>query len=304
MVRSKNDSLWKGVLEESFEDLLRFVYPDADRVFDLSRGVEFLDKELGEIYPEPDKPPGTRFVDKLAKVYKRGEGNRWVLCHVEVQGQYDKDFANRMYVYNYRIYERFKRPIMAIAVFSGKEGAAMPDVFVKQFKGTRIAYKYHKLCIQNFSDSTLEAHSNPFALIMLVAKRAIIPGRIRDEELLKEKLSIAKLIISRGYTKKKTYAMLAFLHNYIRFEKTETYRSFGIELDRLTGKKNTMGILEQIRQMHIDAAREEGVKEGRMEQSAKVAQALIEMSTFSDKEIAGISGVTETFVRKLRKNKK
>ena len=32
------------MLEEIFDDLLRFVFPDADRIFDLAKGFEFLDK--------------------------------------------------------------------------------------------------------------------------------------------------------------------------------------------------------------------------------------------------------------------
>jgi hypothetical protein len=39
------DALWKSVLEEVFDDRLRFVFPDAERVFDFGRGFEFLDGE-------------------------------------------------------------------------------------------------------------------------------------------------------------------------------------------------------------------------------------------------------------------
>ena len=45
-MKQKDDYLWKGVLEDVFDDFLRFLYPDADSVFDLSRGITFLDKEL------------------------------------------------------------------------------------------------------------------------------------------------------------------------------------------------------------------------------------------------------------------
>ena len=38
----KKDALWKSVLEEVFDDMLRFVFPDAERVFDFGRGFEFL----------------------------------------------------------------------------------------------------------------------------------------------------------------------------------------------------------------------------------------------------------------------
>lgn len=59
------------MLEEVFMDLLRFIDPHIDKELDLSRGVEFLDKELAEMYPEPEKKSSTRVVDKLVKVYLR-----------------------------------------------------------------------------------------------------------------------------------------------------------------------------------------------------------------------------------------
>lgn len=72
------------MLEEVFDDLLRFVFPGADQIFDMSRGFEFLEKELGEMYPEPEKQTDTKFVDKLVKVFQKNGIEQWVLCHVEV----------------------------------------------------------------------------------------------------------------------------------------------------------------------------------------------------------------------------
>jgi hypothetical protein len=71
----KNDALWKGMLEEVFDDALRFIFRDADQEFDMHRRFEFLDKELIEMYPEPDKRSATRNVDKLVKVF-RCDGRR------------------------------------------------------------------------------------------------------------------------------------------------------------------------------------------------------------------------------------
>jgi len=42
----KKDYLWKGVLEDIFDDFLRFMHSNADEIFDFGRGIEFLDKEL------------------------------------------------------------------------------------------------------------------------------------------------------------------------------------------------------------------------------------------------------------------
>ena len=44
--RQQNDSAWKNVIENLFEDFLLFFYPTIHQNIDFSRGYEFLDKEL------------------------------------------------------------------------------------------------------------------------------------------------------------------------------------------------------------------------------------------------------------------
>jgi hypothetical protein len=70
----RKDILWKGIIEEVFDDLLKFIFPEAEECFDLRQKFTFLDKELAELYPEPDKSSGTRLADKLIKVYRRDGG--------------------------------------------------------------------------------------------------------------------------------------------------------------------------------------------------------------------------------------
>ncbi|MBN9382839.1 MAG: hypothetical protein J0H74_18885 [Chitinophagaceae bacterium] len=300
MNRRKNDILWKGMLEEVFDDLLRFVFPNADRAFAMRRGFEFLDKELGEMYPEPEKPSETKFVDKLVKVFQKDGTEEWVLCHVEVQGKNDKEFAKRMFKYYARIFDRFDRPITTIAIFTGRDGKKLPGMYVRKYMGAELIYKYNTLCILDYEDRRLAADRNPFALVMLAAKKALLKGKDLDAVLLKEKLAISKLLIRRGYGEEKTNAILSFLHNYVRFEKPETNRIFDSEIDRLTGKTNTMGIIEQVKQMRIAEAKEEA----RTEKEAAVVKNLIAETNFSDKKIADIVGVTEAFVKRIRRNTK
>ena len=67
---------------------------------------------------------------------------------------------------------------------------------------------------------------NPFALVMLAAKKALLKGDDLDKILLKEKLTIANLLIKKGYSQAKTNAILTILHNYVKFEEPETNRIF------------------------------------------------------------------------------
>ncbi|HEY4290650.1 MAG TPA: hypothetical protein VGN00_26305 [Puia sp.] len=296
MIRKKNDILWKGMIEEVFEDLLQFVIPGADRIFDMKRGFEFLEKELGEMYPEPEKKSDTKFVDKLVKVFQKDGSEEWVLCHVEVQGTNDPMFAKRMFKYYARIFDRFDRPLTAIAIFTGKDGKKLPGIYIRKYEGAELTYKYNTLCILDYDDRSLMANKNPFALIILAAKKALLKGKDLDVILLKEKLTLAKLLIKRGYTEKKTNAILSFLHNYVRFDKSETNRIFESELDCITGKTNTMGIIEQVRQMKIEEAEEKA----RDEERHVFVENLLSNTSFSAKKIADLAGVNISFVNKVK----
>src|ERR1700761_3568275 len=158
--RRKNDILWKGMLEEVFDDLLRFIFPKADQIFNMKRGFEFLEKELGEMYPEPEKKSDTKFVDKLVKVYQKNGSEEWVLCHIEVQGSNDKQFAKRMFKYYARIFDRFDRPLTAIAIFTGKDGKKQPGIYIRKYEGAELTYKYNTLCILDYEDRSLAADEN------------------------------------------------------------------------------------------------------------------------------------------------
>jgi hypothetical protein len=98
------DSPWKEALEHYFPQFMSFFFPLAHADIDWARGYEFLDKELQQVVRDAEL--GRRLVDKLARVYARDGEEDWVLVHVEVQGQPEAAFAKRMYVYNYRLYDR------------------------------------------------------------------------------------------------------------------------------------------------------------------------------------------------------
>ena len=291
--------LWKGVLEQVFEDLLRFVFPDVDAEFDLQRGVLFLDKELGEMYPEPYQATSTRVVDKLIKVYRRDGQERWMLIHLEVQGDSGKDFARRMFTYYYRILDRFNQPVTAIAIFTGRNRANMQSKFEDHCLGTHILYQYNIINIRDYPDELLINNENPFALVMLVAKSVLLSGKDLDNKLLEQKILILNLLLERGLMRDpKINEIFIFLNNYILFKKKEINLTFMQQVDQLTGKTNTMSVIEILAQQKA----EEALEKGRVEEREKNVKSLLASSKFSVKEIASLLGVSQYFVAKQKRS--
>ena len=292
-MRRKNDQLWKGLLEEVFDDMLRFVFPDADQVLDMPRGFAFMDKEMNDMYPEPDKRSDTKFVDKLVKVFRQDGKEEWVLVHIEVQGHMDRRFSERMFTYYCRIFDRYQRPITAIAIFTGEDGKNMSDRYSYHFLGTHHTYQYNALYVADYNDGDLSDSDNPFALVMLAAKKALLAGKVTELELLRQKLLITKLLYRRGlFPKKKIEGILTFLNNYLLFEDKQINRIFIEQLDQITGNTNSMGIYEQLAEIRVAEAEE---RKDRL-----FVESLLNSTDFSPEKIAAITGVSLAFVDQIK----
>lgn len=78
------DLLWKEIIEDLFEDFLRFFLPDLYPKVDFSKGYEFLDNELANIVDKTLE--GKKMSDRLIKVFLKDGTENWILVHLEVQG--------------------------------------------------------------------------------------------------------------------------------------------------------------------------------------------------------------------------
>ncbi len=110
------DSPWKDAIDHYFPEFMAFCFPDAYVRIDWSKEQVFLDQELHAVVQDAEL--GKRLVDKLVRVTLQNGDENWIYIHVEVQGTKQVEFAERMFVYNYRLYDRYRRPIASMAVLT------------------------------------------------------------------------------------------------------------------------------------------------------------------------------------------
>ena len=253
---TKDDSLWKSLLEDVFDDLLRYLYPDADEIFDIERGFDFLDKELEDLFPELNEQH-IRFVDKLVKVWLKNGKVRWILIHIEVQGRYDKKFAERMFIYFYRIRDKYHREIVAWAILTDSNKKFVPTEYKESFLGTSISYQFNMLKTINQNEETLRQSDNPFSIVMLTVLLALKKKKVPEIKLVDLKMDIVKELYKKEIPKKKIQAVMNFLKHYVRFNEENTL-IFDKKLDSFNGKSYPMGI----EQFLLQRAKKEGIGEG------------------------------------------
>jgi hypothetical protein len=166
------DSPWKEALDKYFEAFLALLFPEVHRQIDWSRGYEVLDKEFQQVVRDADL--GRRYVDKLVKVWTKDGGECWVLIHVEVQTTRDPEFPHRVYVYNYRVHDRYNRPVASLAVLADDDPDWRPTEYRSNLFGCEAGIRFPPVKLLDFAAHTavLEASTNPFAPVVLAHLKA------------------------------------------------------------------------------------------------------------------------------------
>ena len=161
------DSPWKEAIERHFADFLAFYFPTAHAQIDWSHSPVFLDQELRAAVHDAEL--GKRFVDKLVRVTRVGGREDWLYIHLEIQGSAQDAFAERMYIYNYRLYDRYRQPVASLAVLADDRLNWRPESFNYDMLGCQVSIRFPvaKLMDWSGSESRLEDSDNPFALVTL-----------------------------------------------------------------------------------------------------------------------------------------
>ena len=85
---------------------------------------------------------GKRFVDKLVRVNVLNGDEKWIYIHVEVQGTKQAEFAKRIFVYNYRIFDRYDRPVASLAVLADTHKLWKPTSYGFTILGCSHTFKF------------------------------------------------------------------------------------------------------------------------------------------------------------------
>ena len=130
--RSDFDNPWKEAISLYFRPFMKFFFPQIEEEIDWERGYEFLDQEFQQVVREAET--GKAYTDKLVKVWRKNGTEIWVLVHVEVQSQAQEEFPERMYIYNYRIYDRYRKPVVSLAILADESAAWRRQIYPLSLK--------------------------------------------------------------------------------------------------------------------------------------------------------------------------
>lgn len=315
----RNDILWKGIIQDLFDDFIRFFYADAIETFDLSKECQFLDKEMEQICPDGDIE-APKFIDKLAKIHTRPPLEKHLMIHVEVQDQKVPGFEKRMFTYYYRILDRHKHPIAAIVILTGINSKFKPERYRSRCLDTIVSYDFRIYRIADQQEDALLNDNNPFAFVVLTVllaqqfQKQLRKNRNRksneqiEQELFNMKLRLADNLLNRELPLPKQRIMFNFLKHYTPFKTKEYSNLFDNKILSLTNKFDNMYDNMGVEEIIIAQAENRGIKKGERkgEKKAKscIVQSLLDQTNLSVAKIAKAVGVQETMVRRLKESAK
>ncbi len=254
MMSSQQDSVWKEVIEHYFRDCMAFFFPEIERDIDWHKGYEFLDKELEKIVR--DSKLGKRLADKLVKVFLQNGDETWLLIHIEVQGSPEDNFAERVYIYNYRIFDRYRHQVISLVILTDKNKKFRPNLYQVERWGFELTFRFRTIKLIDYTPQweQLESNPNPFAIVVM-AQLKVLETRHSDQLLL-WKLKLVRMLYERGYNRQQVIELFRFI-DWLMILPEELEQSF-VETIHQYEEEGKMPYVTSIERY----GRREGLKEG------------------------------------------
>ena len=204
---------------------------------------------------------GKRLLDKLVSVYLRDGGEQWVLLHLEVQGKRDPDFAERMFVYNYRVFDRYRRAVASLALLTDGSKRWHPHAFSYSLLGSATKIEFPVVKLQNFSERIDELLSdpNPFALVTVAYLQARkTKGHAHRRRIAKWRLT--KLLYERRWSKQRIMDLYMVIDWIMRLppELDSRFQAGILQLERRTN----MAYISSMERYGWERGRKQGLQEG------------------------------------------
>ncbi|HEY9706235.1 MAG TPA: Rpn family recombination-promoting nuclease/putative transposase [Allocoleopsis sp.] len=213
---------------------MELLFPNIHKDIDWSRGYESLETELQQVVR--DGNVGKRLADKLYKVWLHNGQETIVFIHLEIQGQYETNFGQRIFIYHYRILDKYQEKnarIVSLVVLTDDSKTWRPNQYSYNHWDCELKFQFPVVKLIDYEDkmTELEANNNPFAIVILAHLQTKIT-RNNSLERLENKVSLVRKLYRRGYTREMILELFRVIDWMMALPKELTTR-FDTELNVL-----------------------------------------------------------------------
>ena len=92
-----------------------------------------------------------------------------MLIHVEIQANPEETFAQRMFSYNLRIFDRFAKPAISLAILCDSDSTWRPNQYSYNYPDTKHHFEFGTVKLLDYRNrwSELENSDNPFSTVIM-----------------------------------------------------------------------------------------------------------------------------------------
>ncbi|MDB6096302.1 MAG: cytosolic protein [Francisellaceae bacterium] len=285
---SQMDATWKEALQHYLKDFFKFCWANAYTDIDWDKGFEFLEQELQTI--KLDEELGKRVVDKLIKVYLKNGQEQWCLIHLEVESSSKANFPERMYVYDAKLYEKYRRNIASMAILVDRDKNWYPGPYQRALWGSETYRKYDIIKVLDYQAQKIELSKldNPFALVILWQLTAIETHNNPKARLF-EKTQLTRMLYAHGKSADDIRLLYRFLDGLLSLNEQLSYQYH----------ESVKQIEEELKVNYMTTAEkigfQQGIQEG-MQQGMQQGEAKILLMQLKTK----FNEVPESYVKKIQ----
>ncbi len=251
-----NDTAWKDIMESYLKEFAELCLPDVYVLIDWEKPWISLEKELHAI--SKDDITGKKVVDKLFKVYLKNGDEQWVLIHLEIQDEAKDIFSKRMFIYSYRLYDKYQQAVLSCALLTDTNRLWRPDHYEVGFGGStlRLNYRVVKLLDYQGEEAMLESSSNVFASVILSYLAAQRVKKRSDKERAQVKYDLTKRLYRKGYSKEQILKLYLYIDWVLHLSEADEikYKEAVFELEA----EQNMAYISTIESMGI----KKGIQQG------------------------------------------
>ncbi|MES0855383.1 Rpn family recombination-promoting nuclease/putative transposase [Geobacillus sp. G4] len=250
--RIDHDRLFKELLSTFFEEFLLLFFPNVYEHIDV-RHLSFLTEELFTDVTAGEK----HRVDLLVETKMKGEEGL-IIVHVEHQSYAQRTFPERMFLYFSRLFQKYRRRIVPIAIFSYDEHHDEPSSLVVQFPFlTVLDFRYLTVELRKLPWRAYIRHDNPVAAALL-SKMGY-----NEEEKVEVKKEFLRMLVRLELDEAKQRLLFGFFETYLRLSEEEEAKLRN-EVSQMETKeaKQVMELIVSYEQRGMEKGIQQGVKQG------------------------------------------
>ncbi len=271
-----HDRLFKELIQTFFEEFIVLFFPAMHEHIDF-RHVSFLSEELFT-----DVTAGEKYrVDLLVETKLKGEDGL-VVVHIENQSYVQPSFPERMFIYFSRLFEKYRKNIVPIAVFSYDTIRDEPATFTLQFPfGHVLDFRFFTVELRKQNWRNYIRNDNPIAAALL-SKMGYT-----ESERVELKKQFLRMLVRLELDEAKQRLLFGFFETYVKLSDEEERR--------LRSEVNEMETKEKDKVMELIISYEQqGMKQG----MKRLVQTMAKKG-MSVKDIANVTDLSEEEVERL-----